>query len=85
MQAFLTVSWWTLETVLTTIPLTKCRPEEAVELYAASGLGGYGHADDEVTFSSRCRRALRPPSRRCCAWYGHRLPRRLRDGNGGPS
>ena len=30
------------ETVLTTIPLTKCRTEEAVELYA--------HADDEVTF-----------------------------------
>ena len=36
------------ETVLTTIPLTKCRTEEAVELYAASGLSGY--ADDEVTF-----------------------------------
>ena len=38
------------ETVLTTIPLPKCRTEEAVELYAASGLSGYGHADDEVTF-----------------------------------
>ena len=38
------------ETVLTTIPLTKCRTEEAVELYAASGLSGYGHADDKVTF-----------------------------------
>ena len=38
------------ETVLTTIPLAKCRTEEAVELYAASGLSGYGHADDEVTF-----------------------------------
>ena len=38
------------ETVLTTIPLTKCRTEEAVELYAASGLSGYGHTDDEVTF-----------------------------------
>ena len=38
------------ETVLTTVPLTKCRTEEAVELYAASGLSGYGHADDEVTF-----------------------------------
>ena len=38
------------ETVLTTIPLTKCRTEEAVELYAASGLSGYGHADDEGTF-----------------------------------
>ena len=38
------------ETVLTTISLTKCRTEEAVELYAASGLSGYGHADDEVTF-----------------------------------
>ena len=32
------------------IPLTKCRTEEAVELYAASDLSGYGHADDEVTF-----------------------------------
>lgn len=30
--------------------LTKCRTEEVVELYAASGLSGYGHADDEVTF-----------------------------------
>ena len=39
------------ETVLTTIPLTKCRTEEAVELYAASGLSGYGHADDKVTCS----------------------------------
>ena len=38
------------ETVLTTIPLTKCRTEEAVELYAAGDLSGYGHADDEVTF-----------------------------------
>ena len=39
------------ETVLTTLPLTKCRAEEAVELYAANDLSGYGHADDEVTFS----------------------------------
>ena len=38
------------ETVLTTVPLTKCRTEEAVELYAADDLSGYGHADDEVTF-----------------------------------
>ena len=38
------------ETVLTTLPLTKCRTEEAVELYAANDLSGYGHADDEVTF-----------------------------------
>ena len=38
------------ETMLTTVPLTKCRTEEAVELYAASDLSGYGHADDEVTF-----------------------------------
>ena len=35
------------ETVLTTIPLTKCRSEEAVELYAAEPLSGYGHADDK--------------------------------------
>ena len=38
------------ETVLTTLPLTKCRAEEIVELYAANDLSGYGHADDEVTF-----------------------------------
>ena len=38
------------QTVLTTVPLTKCRSEEAVELYAAGDLSGYGHADDEVTF-----------------------------------
>ncbi len=38
------------ETVLTTLPLTKCRSEEAVELYAAEPVSGYGHADDEVTF-----------------------------------
>lgn len=38
------------ETVLTTLPLTKCRTEETVELYAANDLSGYGHADDEVTF-----------------------------------
>ena len=38
------------ETPLTTVPLTKCRSEETVELYAAEPLSGYGHADDEVTF-----------------------------------
>ena len=37
------------ETPLTTVPLTKCRSEEAVELYAAEPLSGYGHADDKVT------------------------------------
>ena len=39
------------ETPLTTIPLTKCRSEEAVELYAAEPLSGYGHAEDKVTYS----------------------------------
>ena len=38
------------DTVLTTIPLTKCRSESEVELYAANDLSGYGHADDQVTF-----------------------------------
>jgi len=38
-------------TVLTTVPLTKCRAEESVELYAANDLSGYGHADDKVTFT----------------------------------
>ena len=39
------------ETPLTTVPLTKCRSEETVELYAAEPLSGYGHADDKVTCS----------------------------------
>ena len=39
------------ETPLTTVPLTKCRSEDAVELYAAEPLSGYGHADDKVTYS----------------------------------
>ena len=38
------------DTPLTTVPLTKCRSEEAVELYAAEPLSGYGHADDKVTY-----------------------------------
>ena len=39
------------QTVLTTVPLTKCRSEEAVELYAAEPVSGYGHADDPITVS----------------------------------
>ena len=39
------------DTPLTAVPLTKCRSEEAVELYAAEPLSGYGHADDKVTCS----------------------------------
>ncbi len=39
------------ETVLTTVPLNKCRSEEAVELYAAEPVSGYGHADDSVTYT----------------------------------
>ena len=39
------------QTVLTTVPLTKCRNEEAVELYAAEPVSGYGHADDPITYS----------------------------------
>ena len=38
-------------TPLTTVPLTKCRSEEAVELYAAEPVSGYGHADDPITYS----------------------------------
>ena len=38
------------DTVLTTVPLTKCRSEDVVELYAAAPVSGYGHADDAVTF-----------------------------------
>ena len=39
------------ETVLTTVDLTKCRTEPAVELYAAAPVSGYGHEDDRVTYS----------------------------------
>ena len=39
------------QTVLTTVDLTKCRAEPAVELYAASPVSGYGHADDRVSYS----------------------------------
>ena len=38
-------------TVLTTVPLTKCRGTEAVELYAAEPVSGYGHDDDKVTYT----------------------------------
>ena len=38
------------DTALTTVPLTKCRTEQAVELYAAAPVSGYGHADDKVTY-----------------------------------
>lgn len=39
------------QTPLTSVPLTKCRTEEAVELYAATEVYGYGHAEDKVTLS----------------------------------
>lgn len=39
------------ETVLTTVPLDKCRTETTAALYAAQPLSGYGHPDDAVTFT----------------------------------
>mgnify|MGYP002678790928 FL=1 len=39
------------QTVITTVDLTKCRTEPAVELYAAAPVSGYGHADDIITYS----------------------------------
>ena len=39
------------KTVLTTVDLTKCRTEPAVELYAAAPVSGYGHSDDKVSYS----------------------------------
>ena len=39
------------QTEITTVDLTKCRTEPAVELYAAAPVSGYGHADDIVTYS----------------------------------
>ena len=38
-------------TALATVPLTQCRTEPEVELYAANAVNGYGHPDDEVTFT----------------------------------
>ena len=38
-------------TALSTVPLTQCRTEPEVELYAANAVNGYGHPDDEVTFT----------------------------------
>mgnify|MGYP000638755995 CR=1 FL=1 len=38
------------ETVLTTIPLTKCARRKPWSSTPPGGLSGYGHADDEVTF-----------------------------------
>ena len=38
-------------TVLTSVPLNKCRTEESVELYAAAPVSGYGHDDDKVTYT----------------------------------
>ena len=39
------------QTVLTTVDLTKCRTEPAVELYAAAPVSGYGHAEGILTYS----------------------------------
>ena len=39
------------ETPLASVPLTQCRTEPEVELYAANAVNGYGHPDDEVTFT----------------------------------
>ena len=39
------------ETPLASVPLTQCRTEPEVELYAANVVNGYGHPDDEVTFT----------------------------------
>ena len=38
-------------TALATVPLTQCRTEPEVELYAANAVNGYGHPDDGVTFT----------------------------------
>ena len=39
------------ETVLTTVPLTKCRSESAVDLYAAESVSGYSSLSDSVTYT----------------------------------
>ena len=38
-------------TALATVPLTPCRTEPAVALYAPNPATGHGHPDDEVTFT----------------------------------
>lgn len=38
------------DTVVTTVPLTKCRTSTEVELYAAEPVSGYGHAEDKVSY-----------------------------------
>lgn len=39
------------DTMLATVPLTQCRTQPEVELYAANTVTGYGHPDDEVTYT----------------------------------
>lgn len=39
------------QNMLTTVPLTQCRTQPEVELYAANAVNGYGHPDDEVTYT----------------------------------
>lgn len=39
------------QTVLTTVPLEKCRTDAAVELYAVEPVSGYGHADDAASYT----------------------------------
>ena len=38
-------------TPLAEVPLTQCRSEDAVTLYAAQSVTGYGHASDEITLT----------------------------------
>ena len=71
------------QTVLTTVPLTKCRSEEAVELYAAEPVSGYGHADDHL-FVRGAGKRLRHRERQRRHWQCHRLSGRLRDRHRGP-
>ena len=39
------------ETQLAAVPLTQCRAQPEVQLYAANTVTGYGHPDDAVTFT----------------------------------
>ena len=39
------------DTMLATVPLTQCRTQPEAELYAANAVTGYGHPDDEVTYT----------------------------------
>ena len=73
------------QTEITTVALTKCRTEPAVELYAAAPVSGYGHADDIVTYSFDLPESVSATVKSgSVIGYGHCLSGWLRGGHGRP-